>query len=97
MHVRPDGLARFAFDLYDSDSSGWLGPAEVERMIAEVFGAGAADGPLASALRQKVDAAAARKMTPGGEPIRELSLAAFVEIARRHETLLFPVFAVQAS
>jgi Ca2+-binding EF-hand superfamily protein len=79
-------LDLFAFDLYDSDSSGMLSICEVDGMLRDIYGKGAKTNHHAKQISTEL------KMLD-----EEIDVDAFVTFARTHHALLFPAFQMQSA
>jgi Ca2+-binding EF-hand superfamily protein len=98
-------LCLFAFDLYDADSSGAIERAEIEGMLAEVYGGAEALTDPAYTITKEV----MRKLTRAEDdalafgnaeerrnaPRTEVSAPAFACFAQKHPSVLYPAYQFQ--
>ena len=98
-------LCLFAFDLYDADSSGAIERAEIEGMLAEVYGGAEALTDPAYTITKEV----MRKLTRAEDdalafgnaeqrrnaPRTEVSAPAFARFAQKHPSVLYPAYQFQ--
>ena len=83
----PSALMLFAFDLYDSDSSGNIDKDEMKMMLKEVYGDGFENNDFAQRILAKIDG-----FEIDGE---DIDIRRFKEFTKRYPGLLFPCFKMQ--
>lgn len=79
-------LVLFAFDLYDTDSTGELSPDEIDQMISDLYGKNARTNIQAKIITSELKAI---------EKGATLNVDKFRAFAYRHPALLFPAFQMQ--
>jgi hypothetical protein len=86
-----DGLAFFAFNVYDIYGRGWLGLLEVSNLLREVYGEGYEAKHTARATLRKLCHVDVR-----GRPVgARVGFRRFLEVTRSAGVLLFPAFELQ--
>lgn len=83
-----DALHQFAFDLYDRDGSGDISKAEMFDLCKEVFGTAWETSKSTKHL--------AKNIFSYSSDSECISFEDFREVARNHQTLLFPAFKLQS-
>jgi Ca2+-binding EF-hand superfamily protein len=78
-------LILFAFDIYDSDKSGCIDPAEIEKMLKDIYGSEFSSNIHAMSIIKKIEGL-------GSSPI---DIDKFREFSRKHQALMFPAFVMQ--
>jgi Ca2+-binding EF-hand superfamily protein len=86
-----EGLAVFAFQMYDRKQGGSLGVADVRLLLREVYGSAYATNPLASDIERKMVVYDFR----GAAVSADVTLSKFVVVTRGAATLLYPAFELQ--
>ena len=88
------GVCLFAFDLYDSDSSGYIETHEVERMMRDIYGKKMGNNALAQKVLRQLEGASGAQRSEDGEEV-EISVAQFEKFSRTHPAMLYPAYTFQ--
>ena len=87
--LKIDTLTNFAFDMYDTNNDGELSFPEIERMVEELYGQGAAkEYTNAKEVQEDITVFAEER---GGS----LDLTGFTIYTMNHPNFLFPIFHIQ--
>ncbi len=80
-----DTLVLFAFDLYDSDASGFIDGGELEKMVKDIWGRGYDTNIYSMKILDKIRRS----------PNMQISHDQFSRFATKHPAMLFPAFQMQ--